>query len=272
MLEFLVIALLLAGIEAAKFSIISGGVFGFFRSRLHQRFKRLQTVRANRKAIGREIRYSSLTFLIFGLVFTLPFHSQYRSYTKIYTSIDEYGTTYFFFSAVLLFLFFDAYFYWTHRALHHFSFLKRVHTIHHLSTTPTSFATHSFHPVEAFIHSIWFLPLVFLIPLQRELLIVFQVATLLHNALAHSGFEIYPPRILKLKIFRYLSTPSFHDHHHRSPDSNFGLTFLWWDRFMKTYIESIHDQRTDKISGFPIPHPEKKPLANKMSMGYSRDE
>ncbi len=238
MLEFLVILVLLAAIEAIKFSLISGGVFVFFRSPLHRRFKRLQTVHANRKAILREVGYSSLTFLIFGLVFTLPFHSLFKPYTQIYDSPDQFGMPYLFFSAALLFLFFDAYFYWTHRALHHFSFLKRVHAIHHLSTTPTSFATHSFHPVEAFIHSIWFLPLVFLIPLQRDLLIVFQVATLLHNALAHSGFEIYSEKILKLKIFRYLSTPTFHDNHHQSPSYNFGLTFLWWDRLMKTHRNS----------------------------------
>src|SRR5690349_20652821 len=43
----------------------------------------------------REIGYSLITALIFTVVGYLTFLTNFREYTRVYTSIDQYGTTYF---------------------------------------------------------------------------------------------------------------------------------------------------------------------------------
>ena len=58
-------------------------------------------------------------------------------WTRVYFDIRERGAAGLGSSLVLMVILHDAYFYWTHRLLHHPAFFERFHRVHHLSTTPT---------------------------------------------------------------------------------------------------------------------------------------
>jgi sterol desaturase/sphingolipid hydroxylase (fatty acid hydroxylase superfamily) len=60
--------------------------------------------------------------------------------TRIYTRWDENGVIYFFASWFLIQHLHDAYFYWTHRLMHEWNWLRKYHFAHHESTTPTPYA------------------------------------------------------------------------------------------------------------------------------------
>ena len=73
----------------------------------------------------------------------------------------------------------DAWFYWTHRALHHRRWFRAVHGRHHASLHPTPWAAYAFHPVEALVQAV-FLPLFLLfVPMHEGAIAVFLVAGLI---------------------------------------------------------------------------------------------
>lgn len=243
--EFAGIVAVLFSIELVRYLLIPAALFLVFTFILRGFANRRSLYRSSlsKRRVGFEIGYSISTILIFSLIGAAPYVSYLKPYAKIYRDVALYGWPWLGVSFILLFIVFDAYFYWTHVALHKFKRLRRFHRIHHVSENPTPLATHSFHPAEALIHVVWTLPLVFLIPIHINILIAFNTLTLIHNAFAHSGVEIYPRRWLRRRLFNYLSTPSFHQSHHHDPSANFGLTFLWWDKWMGTYRSPNGDAR-----------------------------
>lgn len=87
--------------------------------------------------LRREFAYSMSTVLIFAsngfLVYTLAINSQ----VTIYKDVAELGWAYTIASLVILIVLHDAYFYWTHRALHHRVLFRLVHSVHHRSRNPS---------------------------------------------------------------------------------------------------------------------------------------
>jgi sterol desaturase/sphingolipid hydroxylase (fatty acid hydroxylase superfamily) len=67
--------------------------------------------------------------------------------------VEEYGWGYFFISVAVMLVLHDAYFYWTHRAMHRPRLFKVFHRVHHLSTNPSQWAAFAFHPLEAVVEA-----------------------------------------------------------------------------------------------------------------------
>lgn len=136
-------------------------------------------------------------------------------------------------SIVGVILLHDAYFFFTHYLMHVNKKLYKFHFHHHRSINPTAFSVFSFHPVEGFIHFIFFIGLCFL-PIHTSVILIFYIWMLLCNAFGHMNLELYSLKILKFKITRDFNTATHHYMHHKHFNSNFGIYYNHWDRIFKT--------------------------------------
>jgi sterol desaturase/sphingolipid hydroxylase (fatty acid hydroxylase superfamily) len=144
------------------------------------------------------------------------------------------GLLWFWASVVLMVLGHDAYYYWTHRAIHRRVLFRTLHVQHHRSHNPSPFTAYSFSLGEAalMVSFVVLWPLV--VPTTFAAIALFIVHQIFRNTLAHCGYELMPPRADGRPLLDVLTTTTHHDLHHAEPGSNFGLYFTWWDRWMGT--------------------------------------
>src|SRR5688572_7888958 len=71
------------------------------------------------KEVRREFGYSLLSVLIFGAMGTATLLAGREGWTQMYWRISERGAAWFWLSIVCAIFIHDAYFYWTHRWMHH---------------------------------------------------------------------------------------------------------------------------------------------------------
>ncbi|WP_170578165.1 sterol desaturase family protein [Ruegeria arenilitoris] len=184
--------------------------------------------------IRREILVSLRTVLIFTAAGTSIVLGARAGVITIYQQVATFGWAYFAFSIVALIVLHDAWFYWTHRALHYPPLFRRFHRLHHKSHQPTPFTSYSFDVGEAVVNAVY-LPLVLiLLPAHPLALFVFVTHMMLRNAVGHCGIEIFPADQKGRPVFGWLTSVTHHDLHHAHAGYNLGLYFSWWDRLMKT--------------------------------------
>ena len=128
----------------------------------------------------------------------------------------------------------DAYFYWTHRWMHHPALFRFFHWEHHKSQTPTVFTAYSFAIPEAIVQGLFGVFYVALFPATFATLIFFQFVEILHNLAIHSGFDPFPRTLVVHPRWGWLAGPTYHDLHHRTSRGNYGLYTRFWDRLCKT--------------------------------------
>lgn len=194
----------------------------------------------------REIGYSVITILIFGLVPILLLRGPTREYTTFYTDIDQYGKLYFFLAFPLMLLMHDTYFYWTHRAMHHPALFRIMHLVHHKSTNPSPWAAYAFHPLEAIVEVGIVVVFLFTIPIHVFHLPIFFLFMIIYNVYGHLGYELYPKGFAKHPIGRWINTSVNHNQHHQYFKGNYGLYLLFWDRVMGT-IREDYEERFDQV-------------------------
>jgi sterol desaturase/sphingolipid hydroxylase (fatty acid hydroxylase superfamily) len=185
------------------------------------------------RQLRREFTYSMSTVLIFASVGFWVYTRALNGCFTIYGDVTDYGWAYTIVSLLALIVLHDAYFYWTHRLLHH-RLLFRFHAVHHRSRNPSPWASYAFHPLEALIQAA-FLPLALIfMPAHVTVLFIVMVHMMLRNALGHSGVEIYPRDAVRRWPWSWLTSTTHHQLHHERMEANFGLYFVWWDRWLGT--------------------------------------
>ncbi len=219
--------------------------YGLFRRRwLHrkiiERFPRWRD-------IGREIALSLMTCVIYAIVGLLSWQAIHHHWTFYYHRLDRYGMTWFWASIVLTIFLHDAYFYWTHRLMHHPRLYRYLHKAHHVSTNPTPWAAYAFDPGEAFIQASVFPLIIFLYPIHPLAFLIFMVWQISFNVLGHAGFEIFPSWFLKSWPGKFLNTPTNHAMHHQYFRGNYGLYFNLWDRWMGTN-HALYEERFEEVT------------------------
>jgi sterol desaturase/sphingolipid hydroxylase (fatty acid hydroxylase superfamily) len=135
---------------------------------------------------------------------------------------------------LLMILGHDAYFYWTHRAMHDPRLFGAFHRRHHRSDNPSPFTAYSFDLSEAAVMASFVILWPWVVPTPWEVIPLFIIHQIVRNTLAHCGYELMPATAAGRPLIDWLTTTTHHDLHHAQPDSNFGLYFTWWDRWMKT--------------------------------------
>ena len=129
--------------------------------------------------------------------------------------------------------------YWMHRALHHKRLFRATHLHHHKSRTPTPWTAYSFSSWEAVTEAL-FLPIFMLatstmgFAMTGLAVFLFLWHMIFRNVIGHLGVELYPAGWVDNRWTGWWNTTTHHDLHHSSGNTNFGLYFTWWDRWMGT--------------------------------------
>ena len=218
-------------VQILRYGLIAGGLCYLIYSLKKEYFKKyyIQNTEVTKSQLKNEFKYSILSFLILTVLNATMLSDYVRPQTLIYSNIEDYSIVWSILTIPVLIIINDFYFYWMHRILHHKYFIKRFHQIHHLSMNPTPLASFCFHPVEAMLEFIWIFPVVFLIPVNKSLLITYATVSFLNNVKGHLGIDIFPQHLNTI-----INSSKHHSLHHKNFTSNFGLYFLIWDKFFKT--------------------------------------
>ncbi len=209
-------------------------------------FKKIQPILPANKDYLREIMYSCLTALIFAGIGYLVFVTPLSAYTQTYWDIRTHSVGYFVFSIFLMIVVHDAYFYWTHRWMHGKSVFRIVHRVHHLSTNPSPWAAMAFHPIEAVVEGSVIALMAFLFPVHPLAIGIFLLFMMAYNVYGHLGYELYPKGFSTSWVGKWINTAVNHNMHHQHIRGNYGLYFLWWDRWMGT-LQSDYDENFESV-------------------------
>jgi sterol desaturase/sphingolipid hydroxylase (fatty acid hydroxylase superfamily) len=146
----------------------------------------------------------------------------------------EWGVAWSVASLTLMIIGQDAYFYWTHRAMHRPKLFRIFHRRHHRSHNPSPFSAYSFDLAEAAVQSA-FVPIwMVLVPTSWPVVGLFMLHQIARNTLGHSGYELFPAGRDGRPLLGWLTTVTHHDLHHEQAGWNYALYFTWWDRLMGT--------------------------------------
>ena len=189
---------------------------------------------AQKKDFLREIKYSFLSALIFGVIAFGFIYSPLESYSLVYKELSDFPLWWLPISTFLLLVCQDTYFYWMHKTIHSPKLFKHIHRIHHQSTNPSPWAAYSFHFVEAVLEAMIVPILLFVIPMHPLAIFFATFTSFLFSVYGHLGFEITPRWFRNSFLFEIMNTAVHHSLHHEKFKGNYGLYFRVWDRIMKT--------------------------------------
>ncbi len=221
-------------------------VWVIFERPLKNRKIRKATPRA--KQIRREVSFSALSVFIFMLMGVFVYEGAAGGWFRFYSDVGDYGWSYLAFSIVALAVFHDAYFYWTHRLMHHPKLFRFFHATHHRSHNPTPFTAYSFDPSEAAVNYMFIPVFAIFVPLHDIATITYMWLMIVRNAAGHSGYELMPKGWTRNPLLDFFTTITHHDMHHEKMTGNYSLYFTWWDRLMGTE-HATYLERFDKAVG-----------------------
>jgi lathosterol oxidase len=214
--------------------VVNLGLSGWISAR------RLRDTRLPDGQVLREIASSMRSLVIFGATGVVVVLGARQGWQQLYLDIAEYGWVYLVLSLVATILAHDAWFYWTHRLIHHPQLFRHLHRLHHRSNQTTPFTAFAFNTGEAVINAL-FVPVILLVlPLHPLAILIFGWHQMIRNAIGHSGFELFPARADGRPLFEWMTTVTHHDLHHSNARWNMGLYFTWWDRWMGTEHPDYH--------------------------------
>ena len=228
-------AILLYG---TRYAVLATGAYLFARPTPHGGWGRAHVnaplLFDARRHIRREVSYSMLTLLIFALVNVVVYGWGLIGASQIYPKFVMYPAWWFWLSIPVMLVLHDTFFYWTHRAMHTPLLFGRMHRVHHQSLHPTAFAAYSFHPTEALTEALIVTAIIYLIPVHPLAFVIFQTISTAYNVYGHCGREFYPIGTAHHPLGRWLNTSTAHAAHHGQGRHNYGLYFMFWDRWMGT--------------------------------------
>lgn len=223
------------GFILGRYFLMAGGAFWLFYSALRQGFtrRRLRFGPPKWELIQKDIELSIWSAVLFALLAAFVLSSYDAGKTQLYAAIDQHGLVYMGFSFVAVLLLQDTYFYFVHRLLHHPLLYKRLHYGHHRSKSPTPWTSFAFEPIEALIQGLFFVGLVFVLPLHFFTLLAAVTTMTLWSIATHLGFTLFSPGSQHWWS-RGLIGPAHHFIHHRQHRVHYGLYFTFWDRLLGT--------------------------------------
>lgn len=216
-------------IVAVRYVIVSGA----FALATHARQPGLYAGQA--RQIRRELGWSLASAVIYGApAGIVAWGWQTHGWTRIYSDAAAYPFCWLPVSVLLYLVAHDAWFYWTHRAMHTPRLFRIAHAVHHASRPPTAWAAMSFHPWEALTGAVVIPTLVFIIPIHVVALAIVLAIMTLMGVTNHMGWEMFPRSLVRGPAGRWLITASHHERHHAQYRCNYGLYFRFWDRLCGT--------------------------------------
>lgn len=195
----------------------------------------------------KEIRWSSLTALIFAVAGGATAWLWQQGYTRLYANIHDFSLWWLPASLALSMLIHETYYYWLHRWMHRPGVFKLLHQVHHDSSSTSVWTSFSFHPLEGLLQAI-ILPLTILVlPLHFYVLLTQLTIMTLSSVINHLEIETYPANFHRHFIGKWLIGATHHSLHHKQFKYNFGLYFTFWDKWKKTEsprFPSLFEEKT----------------------------
>lgn len=180
---------------------------------------------------------SSLVFAFFGVVMGILWQN---GLTQMYLDFDHFGYAYLAVSFLIISLFHEVYFYFTHRMMHIPKYFKTFHSVHHYSHKTTPWASFSFNFSESVVQALFLPMIVLLIPVHPVVLIAYLTFMTLTAISNHLGFELIDSKWVR----RYFISGQHHHRHHDQFNGNFGLYYCFMDRLMGTEIKGPEVKET----------------------------
>lgn len=225
----LVIALLFI-YTIVRNSILVSLVLFLYKFPLLQKIKANSTHSLNRDIVN-EIPAAVRTLVLDTLLFFLFLSNGYLPNRSSHLNHDLLT-----FSA--LFVWFEFWFYSTHRLLHT-KHLFRIHKTHHRTRTPTPISAFSFSLTERMILFSGTTVLIFILgPMEWFTTVgiaLYFNFNVLFSVIGHSDCHIVPQRFRKYLVFNLITDPPEHSLHHKKVTTNYGLFLNVFDRLFNTY-------------------------------------
>ncbi len=239
--------------DFVRYLVGAGGVFFVVNVLLADRLRgrKIRAKSPDQTQMRREFVLSVRTTAIFALTGAASVVAAEAGIIQTYLDISERGWAYFGFNLVALIVLHDAWFYWSHRLIHHPRLFRRWHGAHHKSKNPSPWTAYSFDIAEAVINAIYLPIVTLLMPTSILAIFIFLAHMILRNAIAHCGYEIFPSRRDGRPLFDWLAGVTHHDLHHAQAGWNYGFYFTWWDRLMGTEHPLYHEKFAEAV-GRPL--------------------
>ncbi|NOT39491.1 MAG: sterol desaturase family protein [Alphaproteobacteria bacterium] len=236
MSEFSTVFPIIVSVEIGRYlvtaALVSLIVWAFWSVYFNAR--KIQARAAGASDYRREIFTSLRTTLVFSSTGFGTYLAAKSGWLTVYQDFAVRGWSYFALTLLAMIVAHDAYFYWTHRAMHRPRLFRLFHRTHHKSKTPTPWSAYAFDVPEAIV-MVAFVPLwLAFVPMHDLAVFTFVTWQILRNVMGHAGVELSPVSGRPSQLFGWLNTTTHHDLHHQDSRSNFGLYFSWWDRAMGT--------------------------------------
>jgi lathosterol oxidase len=239
-LNFLKVSSIFFAIIFLRYLLFSAGfhyaLHVVFKTRLSRRLINEQSL--NWLQVRKEILWSGITSLIFGVASVLMIIAWQQGLTALYTDWDKYSLFYLPASLLLVLLVHDTYYYWLHRWMHRSKRIYRlVHKTHHDSIITNAMTSFSFHPIESILQAVFIPVLVLFLPMHVGVLIILLLIMTLSGTINHAGAELYGKATNRSIFWDWIIGARHHDIHHKKFTFNYGLYFSIWDRIMGTEYE-----------------------------------
>lgn len=234
------------GLIVARYFLIAGSIYGVLYLVMAHRVAAYSLRRSppQQNLIRQNITLSLVSAIIFALGAAIVMIAYDQGLTQIYADSHPYGAWYSIVSLLLVLILQDTYFYFLHRAFHHPRLFKWVHRGHHASGDPTPWASFAFDPPEAVLQALFFVLIVFILPLHFIILLAVLLTMTIWAVWNHLGYEFLPPAFAQHWLGKWLIGPTHHALHHRKYQVHYGLYFTTWDRLLGTH-DPEYEQRFD---------------------------
>jgi sterol desaturase/sphingolipid hydroxylase (fatty acid hydroxylase superfamily) len=220
------------GRSLAAYLLLCGGaylvVWLFLKKKLAKR--RLQARPVPRQQIREEIKWSLVTFAVWAANGVAVTWLAMLGKTTFYLDVEAHGRAYLVVSFLILTVIQDAWFYWTHRLMHHPRLFKAVHATHHKFRNPSPWASFALGPIEAQIQYGYVYVIVLTVPVHPYVFAAVLPIYFAAISILHLGYEIWP-RWFPHRVF---TTSTHHNLHHQELTTNFGAAYTFWDTVMRT--------------------------------------
>ncbi|MGI0486758.1 sterol desaturase family protein [Pantanalinema rosaneae CENA516] len=234
----------LFGIILIRYFLVAGGVYWFFYSPFNSALEHhsLPNRLPSWRSIQHDIQLSILASAVFALAAAFILSAYRLGITRLYSDFQQYGLWYLGVSYLLILVLQDAYFYFTHRLFHHPLLFSWWHQGHHRSRYPTPWTSFAFDPLEAIVHSLFLVGIVFVVPLHFITLIAVMTTMTIWAVLNHLGIDRLPASFPHHWLGRWFIGPAHHSVHHLKYTVHYGLYFTFWDKWLGTQ-DANYEQR-----------------------------